>query len=128
MRGKVNHYELPAKDMKRAQSFYKDVFGWQINELPQMNYTLLGGAMTDKDGRVTEVGAINGGMMERKEPFLGPIVTIDVEDIDLALEEVAKHGGKAMGTKQEVPNMGWSAYFWDPEGNLMGLWQTTRQR
>ncbi len=118
---------MPAKDVKRAQSFYKDVFGWQINELPQMNYTLLGGATTDKDGRVTEVGAINGGMMERKEPFSGPVVTITVEDIDWALKEVEKHGGKAEGEKQEVPSMGWSAYFWDPEGNLMGLFQNTRQ-
>jgi predicted enzyme related to lactoylglutathione lyase len=23
--------------------------------------------------------------------------------------------------------MGWSAYFWDPEGNLMGLFQSSMQ-
>jgi predicted enzyme related to lactoylglutathione lyase len=125
LKGKVNHFELPAKDVKRAQSFYKDVFEWQVNEMPQMNYTLLGGATTDKNGRVTEVASINGGMMERKAPFTGPVLTITVEDIDSALKEVEKHGGKSMGPKQEIPTMGWSAYFWDPEGNLMGLFQST---
>jgi predicted enzyme related to lactoylglutathione lyase len=127
LKGKVNHFELPAKDVKRAQSFYKDVFEWQINEMPEMNYTLLGVAVTDEKGRVTEIASINGGMMERKPPFAGPVVTITVADIDSALKEVERHGGKSMGGKQEIPNMGWSAYFWDPEGNLMGLFQSTMQ-
>ncbi len=125
MKGKVNHFELPAKDVKRAQSFYKDVFEWHINEMPEMNYTMLGGAVTDKDGMVTEVASINGGMMERKEPFTGPVVTITVPDIDSALKEIESHGGKSMGAKQAIPNMGYSAYFWDPEGNLMGLFQSS---
>jgi predicted enzyme related to lactoylglutathione lyase len=49
-----------------------------------------------------------------------------IEDIDRILEEVEKHGGKVEG-KQGIPNMRWSAYFWDPEGNPMSLLLSTRQ-
>jgi len=51
-------------------------------------------------------------------------VTIDVDDMDAALEQVERLGGTVAEAKQAVGTMGFSAYFKDPEGNLMGLWQT----
>mgnify|MGYP001598568886 CR=1 FL=1 len=38
---KVVHFEVPADDMKRAQKFYSEVFGWGIQELPEMDYTIV---------------------------------------------------------------------------------------
>jgi predicted enzyme related to lactoylglutathione lyase len=63
-------------------------------------------------------------MMQRGEPFGGPIITVDVESIDDALGRVAAAGGKVVLPKNEVPGMGFTAYFSDSEGNLMGLWQS----
>jgi predicted enzyme related to lactoylglutathione lyase len=127
MNGKVVHFEVPATRLKRAQSFYKDVFGWQIMEMPEFNYTMVGTTPSDKNGVPTEVGAINGGMMKKTTRFKCPIITIQVDDIDAALKEVAEHGGKAAVKKTEIgQNMGFTAYFKDTEGNLMGLYQSAR--
>jgi hypothetical protein len=50
-------------------------------------------------------------------------VTISVADIDAALATVKKLGGKMTGKKMPVGDMGFSAYFEDTEGNIIGLWQ-----
>ena len=50
---------------------------------------------------------------------------MDVDDIDSALAKVEELGGTTVRPRQEVGQMGYAAYFTDPEGNLMGLWQNT---
>ncbi len=37
MSGRVVHFEIPADDVERAQSFYQEAFGWQITPMPDMN-------------------------------------------------------------------------------------------
>ena len=73
-------------------------------------------------GRST--GFINGGMFERTEALRGPVLTIDVDDLDAALKTVESLGGKQVGEKLPVGDMGFAAYFEDPEGNILGLWQS----
>lgn len=123
MNGKVVHFEIPAARPKRAQSFYRDVFDWKMEADPEMDYTMVVTTPIDNDGRATEPGAINGGMMKRTKRFAGPIVTIQVDDIDSTLGEISRHGGKAVVKKTPIGAYGFSAYFRDPEGNLMGLFQ-----
>ena len=127
MSGQVVHFEIPVDDMDRAQDFYRDAFGWQLTTMPEMRYTLVSTTPAGPDGRPSEPGAINGGMLARQAPITAPIVTIDVDDIDKALATVEKHGGKAVISRQAVGEMGFSAYFTDTEGNLIGLWQTARR-
>jgi predicted enzyme related to lactoylglutathione lyase len=121
----VVHFEIPAKDPKRASAFYAKAFGWNITQFPNFEYWSLGTTMSDKDGRPTSPGAINGGM--GKKGVMAPkdvTVTIDVKDIDGALANIKKLGGKQSGKKMPVGDMGWSAYFEDTEGNIIGLWQS----
>ena len=68
-------------------------------------------------------GAINGGMFRREGDLTSPVVTVDVEDIDAALEKIESLGGSTVFPRQEVGTMGWAAYFKDTEGNIVGLWQ-----
>ena len=121
----VVHFEIPAKDVKRAQTFYTKAFGWNIAQFPNFEYYSLGTTASDKDGTPTTPGSINGGM--GKKGTMAPnnvTVTISVPDIDKALASVKKLGGKQNGKKQPVGDMGWSAYFEDTEGNIIGLWQS----
>jgi len=120
---KVIHFEIPADDIKRAQTFYADVFGWQINEIPEMKYTIVVTGPTDEQQMAKESGFINGGMMERKDEFQHPIITIDVDDIEEALKKITDKGGKIVLTKMEVADIGYAAYFRDSEGNMIGLWE-----
>jgi uncharacterized protein len=122
MTGRVVHFEIPFEDRERGSAFYADAFGWQLNSLPEMGYVLATTGPSDQ-GPPSEPGFINGGMLERGAPVGGPVLVIDVEDIDAALEKIEKLGGTTVSTKQAVGEMGFSAYFNDSEGNLMGLWQ-----
>ena len=93
----VVHFELPADDVERAQTFYRDAFGWNVIPVPDMDYTLLGTATTTDDmGRPTAPGEINGGMFARTEDLTQPLITIAVEDIDAALTKVEQCGGKTL--------------------------------
>jgi predicted enzyme related to lactoylglutathione lyase len=121
----VVHFEIPAKDVKRASAFYSKAFGWSFNQFPGFDYWSAGTTMSDKDGRPTNPGSINGGMgIKGKTAPSAPTITIQVADIDAALANVKKLGGKVTGTKSPVGDMGFSAYFEDPEGNNIGLWQS----
>jgi predicted enzyme related to lactoylglutathione lyase len=121
--GKVVHFEIPADDLPRAKKFYSTVFGWSTSEMPEMEYVMLGTAESDENGMPKQPGAINGGMMKRQYPLRHPVVTIDVESIDDALVEVKKNGGQVVREKLAVGDMGFTAYFRDSEGNVIGLWQ-----
>ena len=68
-------------------------------------------------------GSINGGMFRREGDLTSPVVTVDVDDIDAALEKIKSLGGSTVSPRQEIGTMGWAAYFRDTEGNIVGLWQ-----
>jgi predicted enzyme related to lactoylglutathione lyase len=127
MSGQVVHFEIPADDVERAQAFYREAFGWQINSVPEMNYTLVSTTETDETGAVKTPGAINGGLLQRTGPITAPIITIDTDDIDSALQLVEKLGGAVAVPRMAVGDMGLAAYFTDPEGNVVGLWQNATQ-
>ncbi len=120
---KVVHFEIPADDLERAQKFYRSVFGWKMDAIPEMEYILIGTVPVDENGMPTEPGAINGGMMKRQSPFNSPIITINVENIEDAMKNVKKMGGKIIREKMQVGDMGYASYFKDTEGNIIGLWQ-----
>ena len=64
---RVCHFEIPFSDKDRASSFYQKVFGWQVNDVPDMPYSFLVTTPVDDMMRPTEPGGINGGMYERGE-------------------------------------------------------------
>lgn len=120
----VVHFEIPAKDVKRASAFYSKAFGWTFDQFPGFEYWSIGTTAVDKDRRPASPGAINGGMGKKGQMAPDAVtVTINVADIDAALASVQKLGGKQVGKKSPVGDMGWSAYFKDTEGNVIGLWQ-----
>ena len=124
---KVVHFEIPADDVKRAQKFYKDTFDWHINEIPDMNYTIVSTVEIDENQMPKERGAINGGLMQRQAPINSPVITINVADIDKALKKVVEHGGHVAKDKFQVSDIGHSAYVKDTKGNIIGLWQNLRE-
>ena len=124
MSARVVHFEVPFDDADRARSFYRDVFDWQINAMPELNYTIVSTGPVSAEGMPSEAGYIGGGMMQRQAPINTPVITLQVDDIDATVVAIEKHGGSAVGEKLTVGDMGFAAYFKDSEGNLMGLWQS----
>jgi uncharacterized protein len=126
---KVVHFELPADNVERAKSFYKQAFGWEISQYPGMEYHMVNTAAVDEKTRMPkEVGAINGGLAKRNnDTNKNTVITVDVADIEAALKNIEKLGGKTIQKKQPVADMGFTAYFKDTEGNIVGLWQSARR-
>ena len=124
MSARVVHFEIPYDDADRARSFYKDIFDWQINDVPELAYITVSTGPTTPEGMPSEPGFIGGGMFPRDVNVNSPVITMDVEDIDAAIVAIEKHGGSQVGEKLTIGTMGFAAYFKDSEGNLMGLWQS----
>jgi len=126
--GKVVHFEIPADNLERAKTFYQQAFGWQISQYPGMEYHMVGTTPVDQKTQMpTEPGAINGGMTKRNNEVKNTVITVDVSDIDSSLKSIEKLGGKIIQNKQPVADMGFTAYFKDTEGNIIGLWQSARR-
>ena len=124
MSGRVVHFEVPFDDGDRARGFYKEIFGWQLQEMPEMKYTMVMSGPSGDSGP-TEAGFINGGMMARQGgPAQGPVIVVDVDSIDATLERIGSLGGSTVSGKTPVGEMGFAAYAKDSEGNVIGLWET----
>jgi uncharacterized protein len=123
MTGRVVHFELPFDDAERAKSFYREVFGWTLQDIPDWNYVTVTSGPTREDGTATEPGYIGGGMTARDGVNGTTVITIDTDDADATLATVAAHGGEVLQEKVPVGDLGFAAYFRDPEGNVVGLWQ-----
>jgi predicted enzyme related to lactoylglutathione lyase len=124
MSGRVVHFEIPYDDGDRARRFYGETFGWQLQEMPGMEYTLVVSGPTGERGP-SEPGFINGGMLAREESAASaPVVVIDVDSIDATLSTIERTGGAVVVPKQPVGGMGFTAYVKDSEGNVIGLWET----
>ena len=125
---KVVHFEIPADDVDRAKEFYGSIFGWQLQTMSmgEGDYTIVMTTPVDQESqRPTEPGGINGGMMQRSEQTpASPVITVDVEEIDQSLKEIEAQGGSVVTPRTPIPGMGAFAYFKDPEGNVLGLWET----
>ncbi len=129
MGGEVGHFEIPADDMARAKKFYSTTFGWKMNEVPGMDYTMLSTGDADENGRPKKPGYIGGGMGKREGHLQHPVVTIIVEEISHAEKNIEKNGGKILQKKQPIGDgsMGFTGYFKDSEGNIVGLYQAGTQ-
>ena len=118
---RVVHFEIHADDPERAIKFYADLFGWTFQRFGEFPYWLV------TTGPDSEPG-INGGLMPRSKPNVGDAITayvcsVNVAEIDKAMEQVPRFGGTITSAKTPIPGVGWSAYALDTEGNNFGLYQ-----
>ncbi len=114
MPGRIVNFEIPADDTAAATAFWGGLFGWTFdNPFPGGPGEYL---ITPIDGGG---GAAITGMRPGER---GPIVYLNVDDIDAGVARVTELGGEA-DPKVPVPGMGWFATCRDPHGNRFGIWQ-----
>lgn len=128
MSGEVGHFEIPADDTERAQRFYEKAFGWKATRPPGMDYSMVQTGAVDEQGMPSQPGYVSGGIAKRGKLLQHPTVTIVVDEITAAEKAVETHGGTILQHKQPIGDgsMGWTAYFKDTEGNVIGLYQWPR--
>ena len=122
----VVHFEVPFDDKERATKFYSEVFGWQMNDMPEMKYTIARTGECDEDNMLKEKGMINGGLMERSVAE-NPVIVIKVASVDAVIEKIKSAGGAEVKPKVEIGGMGYYAYVKDSEGNVIGVWEDIKK-
>ena len=120
----VVHFEIPFDDKQRATKFYTESFGWQLMEMPQMNYVMAGTTEVDDKQMPKKPGAINGGLFERPKEAPHPAIYVGVSSVDDTIKKVQAAGGKVVTAKTPIPGMGAYARVADNEGNVIGLFQS----
>lgn len=109
----VVHVEIPSVDVEAAGRFYQELFGWKLQHVPEMNYTMW------------EDGSGSGGgfpQVSDDTPAGRVLVYIDSDDIETDLKKVDQLGGRVLQPKMEIPQTGWFGIFQDPTGNVLALY------
>lgn len=113
----LTHFEIPAKDIKRAQKFYGGLFDWSFQMIEEMNYLMF--QTTNADGK----NAGSGGILERQNEKHTITNYFNVTSIDETAAKVTKLGGVIIVPKTPIPGMGWFTHFMDTEGNVIAIFQ-----
>jgi predicted enzyme related to lactoylglutathione lyase len=121
MPNRIVHFEIEAKDKKRASKFYTDAFGWDMKEQPEE----YGGYVTATTGDPKEPSGINGGLFQVEKKELNAFsCVIAVDDVEKSMEDVKNAGGKVLDEKPvNIPKVGLYVKCEDTEGNRFTLLQ-----
>ena len=65
------HISINVTDVAKTAQFYEKVFGWQLQDIEEMDYVIARTGETDpKTFMLKKIGIINGGMYKRDEKSL----------------------------------------------------------
>jgi predicted enzyme related to lactoylglutathione lyase len=118
---RVVFFEIPVDDLERAQSFYTEVFGWEIQAFGE-DVSLVVTVRADEQQPAVGPGAINGDLYKRTEWGRHPSVVMETIDIDDQIQRIEQAGGKVR-QRRTIEGLGSIAAFEDPEGNVLGIWE-----
>ena len=116
MSNRVVHFEIPCNEPEKTIDFFKEAFGWKLQQFGTEPYWVVYTGDDKNPG-------INGGLMKKKDPAQPLVNSIDVVNIDTAMQKIEQAGGVIVVPKMPVPTVGWLAYFKDPDGNIHGVYQ-----
>jgi predicted enzyme related to lactoylglutathione lyase len=114
----VVHFEVIGKDGERLQSYYSELFGWQIDSDNPMGYGIV-----QREGNTNRDGVgIGGGVGRGPEGYDGHVTFyVEVPDVEAALARAEELGGsRMMGPDEMQPGLV-IGQFADPEGHVVGL-------
>ncbi len=112
--GSYVHIEIASSDPERTKKFFEDVFEWDFESHPEMNYHTY----------VAPSGPGGGLMspMENQPPgILNYLLSHDIED---DVKKIEAAGGHVLQPKMEIPGVGWFAVFQEPTGIALALFET----
>lgn len=117
MTGSITHFEIYGAEPESLANFYREVFDWQINQMPGVDYWRVETGMPEAKG-------LNGGLMYRSIPgFNGCMLYIQVPSLDKTIADISNLGGSVIRPKTAVPKTAWVTIAADPQGNTFGVWE-----
>lgn len=107
---------LNVRDLDKALAWYVDVLGFTLNyKLEDMGWAEL----------QTEVDGVTVGLSQVEEVPVGggATLTFGVHDIDAARKRLLQNNVRFDGETQVIPGMVKFATFFDPDGNVLMLFE-----
>jgi predicted enzyme related to lactoylglutathione lyase len=119
-RNAINWFEIPARDIARAQRFYEAVLEAPLRREQMGDSTL---AVFPYEQEQGTGGCLIGGATAPKPADNGTLVYLNAEpSLDKALARAEAAGGRIATPKVALPDgMGFFAHIIDSEGNRVGL-------
>lgn len=115
----ITHIEIPAPDLEKAIDFYSNVFNWEVQVIQPGTYAFF------KIGQTNSGGGFDALLKPAQEKF-GPQITVDVDNIEVALKKIQEKGGVVPLPKTEIDGgHGFYACFQDTNGNNLQLHSTS---
>jgi predicted enzyme related to lactoylglutathione lyase len=108
----VVHVEFHSNAPEKTKAFLKDVFGWKLEEFPDMNYTMFEAPSPPA-----------GGIQKAENMPAGVLDYILSTDIEGTVKKIQSSGGAIVTPKMEIPGMGFFAVFQDPTGITLALYE-----
>ena len=121
MKNVIDWFEIPVRDLSRAQAFYEAVLQTKLH---RENYAGPGMKMAVFPGQGDVVkGALMSGHPDLQVGVCGTLVYLHAgASLDAALQRVAAAGGKVLMDKVALPaGLGFMAHMSDVDGNRIGL-------
>ena len=116
MNSAINWFELPVKDLARAQKFYETMLAIQLR------FEVFNGVPTAVFPADSGVGGALVKDLRRKPTADGAVVYFNAEGkLDACLSRVDAAGGKVLSPKMSIGDPGHIALVLDTEGNEIGL-------
>ena len=117
----VVHFEVVGRDGAKLQSYYSELFGWDINADNEMGYGIV-----QRDGNTSPDGVgIGGGVGTGPEGYDGHVTFyVGVSDVEAALAKAESLGGTRVMGPEKIMDSIELGQFQDPEGHLIGLVNT----
>jgi predicted enzyme related to lactoylglutathione lyase len=115
----VVHFEVIGKDGSKLQSYYSELFGWNIDADNPMKYGIVKG-----EDNPSDMGSIGGGIATGPDGYGGHVTFyISVPDVEAALQKAESLGGERVMGPETIMGEMVLGQLKDPEGNLIGLVQ-----
>lgn len=100
-------------DAGQAKSFYKDVLGWSINEMPMQDGSSYGAAVVGE----TAIG----GFSPMPEESGSWTIYFTVADVDASVDKAQSKGATVLTPPMDMPGVGRMATLTDPQGAQFAL-------
>jgi PhnB protein len=113
--GAITYLHIPATDVRRAATFYRDVFGWIVSD-PDSDRP----SFDDPSGQLS--GAWISDHLGVSEPGLLPYIYVD--HVEATVTRILARGGEIVSGPFPEGRLT-VATFRDPAGNTIGLWHDT---
>ncbi len=111
----VVRFEIGCKNSEKTAAFYENVFDWKTTKSPT-GADIDTGADDGLNGAITALG---------HEPHQYVMFYMQVENADAAAEKIKAEGGDVFIGPIDIPGgKGRFAWFKDPEGNTLGIYQS----